>query len=297
MSRLSVVTVTHDSAHVLPTFFAALGTAPDGCEVVVVDSGSREPETVRALAEGAGARFVAAGRNVGYGSGSNRGAAVAHGEWLAFVNPDVEISWTSLLRLADLGQERGLTCVGPQLEDGLGRDVPSGHPFMRPPWVRRSTAPRAHGPVSVTDVVSGCALVVRRADFVAVGGFDESFFMFAEEHDLQRRVHDAGGTVGVAREVRARTVGGASSESVSRRWSVAERSVGHVRYMRKHHGRLVGALDLAYRLVLALVRTDQRPAAASLAQILRARPLRTGPGARPDAERRRVTSGRDGEVR
>lgn len=239
-----------------------------------VDSGSREPESTRTFAERCGARFVDAGGNVGYGTGSNLGAAVSQGDWLAFVNPDVEVSWASLCRLVETAEAHGLTCVGPQLEDGQGQEVPSSHPFMRPPWVPRSTTTLARGTVSRADVVSGCALVVRRADFLAVGGFDEAFFMFAEEHDLQRRIHDAGGVVGVALEVRARTVGGASSDSVSRRWSAAERSVGHVRYMRKHHGRVAGAVDLTYRCVLALVRADQRPATASLTQILRARPLR-----------------------
>lgn len=274
MTTVSVVTVTHDSTHVLPGFFAALGDQPEGCEVVVVDSGSRDQAATRALAQAVGARFVDAGSNVGYGSGSNLGAAQSSGAWLAFVNPDVEVAWGSLLRLVDVARRHDLACVGPQIVDGDARPVPSGHAFLRPPWARQAAAAPPSREVAACEVVSGCALVIERDAFVGLDGFDESFFLFAEEHDLLRRLAAAGGAVGVAREVTARTVGGASSDSVSSRWSAAERSVGHIRYIRKHHGLAVGVLDLGFRCLQACVRPELAPASASLRQILGAHPLR-----------------------
>src|SRR5213076_1646573 len=44
-----------------------------------------------------------------------------------------------------------------------------------------------HEPCAV-DWVNGCAMMVRRSSFVEVGGFDEAFFMYAEEKDLCKRL-------------------------------------------------------------------------------------------------------------
>jgi GT2 family glycosyltransferase len=45
---------------------------------------------------------------------------------------------------------------------------------------------------SSVDWVSGCAWLLRRAVYQAVGPLDEAYFMYAEDVDYCRRLHDAG---------------------------------------------------------------------------------------------------------
>jgi GT2 family glycosyltransferase len=44
--------------------------------------------------------------------------------------------------------------------------------------------------------ISGVAMLVRRSDFVALGGFDEAFVMYLEDVDLCRRLRERGRSVG-----------------------------------------------------------------------------------------------------
>jgi GT2 family glycosyltransferase len=87
------------------------------------------------------------------------------------------------------------------------------------------------------DWVTGAALAASRELFGRLGGFDEDFFLFCEEVDLCRRVHNLGGTVVYEPRVTLIHVGGAtlSDEDLRVRWIAA----GKARYTRKHHGRLV----------------------------------------------------------
>ncbi len=87
------------------------------------------------------------------------------------------------------------------------------------------------------DWVTGAALAASRTLFERLGGFDEEFFMFCEEVDLCKRIHDQGGTVLYVPEVTITHVGGGTlpDGDVRTRWIAA----GKVRYTRKHYGHLV----------------------------------------------------------
>lgn len=277
MPSVSVITVTHNSAHVLPSFFYGLGDRACVDDVVVVDSGSRDPAQVRVLATDVGARFIDAAANVGYGTASNLGAHGASSEWLAFVNPDVQVLARDLVQLCEVGQKHDVDCLGPQLKDSTGVRSISVRREMAPPW-RRTGLRRRREPWSAPGVLpagclSGCAMVVRRSAFERAGGFDENFFMFAEEVDLQKRMLDAGGRLAVVPQVHALTDGGGSSEGVTSRWAATERSVGHVRYTRKHFGAVDGVVDLAFRCLEVAFSPTFRPRRQSWCQLWQARPL------------------------
>ena len=65
-------------------------------------------------------------------------------------------------------------------------------------------------------------MMVRRAAYQAVGGFDERWFMYMEDVDLCRRLRSAGWTVGYRPDaVVEHAIGGSQSEGQPRRWYLA----------------------------------------------------------------------------
>ncbi len=72
----------------------------------------------------------------------------------------------------------------------LARVVPALHRFE----IHKDDEPAPDGPVA-TPTISGSCFYMSRADFDAIGGFDEGYFLHVEDIDLCWRARRAGGSV------------------------------------------------------------------------------------------------------
>lgn len=186
---VTAIVVTHDSAAVIAPCLAALRIACG--ETIVVDNASSD--ATPAMSAKAGARFIASGRNEGYGRANNRGAAEARSRFLLICNPDVTVGESAVGALLDAAQafpNAGLWA--PLIVE------PDGRRFVQP----RSLLAPAHlnaarnvlvpeGPASIP-FVSGACFMIERERFLAMGGFDLDIFLYYEDDDLCRRLMDTG---------------------------------------------------------------------------------------------------------
>jgi N-acetylglucosaminyl-diphospho-decaprenol L-rhamnosyltransferase len=182
----------------------------DGIErIVIVDNASHDgsADAARALP---GVEVVALDVNVGFGAGINRGAALLDEPYLLIVNPDVVVGPGSTKVLVDvLESTPDVGLAAPRIETPDGtlyesvRRFPNlvdavGHAFLNFLWPGNRFSRRYkmvdwdHGSAGDVDWVAGTYLLVRRAAWLAVGGFDERFFMYMEDVDLSRRLGEAG---------------------------------------------------------------------------------------------------------
>ena len=195
MTELSVVLVNHNGADCLPKTLRALGrnTSAEEVECIVVDSGSADGSWERVEDSWDKARALRFEENIGFCAGCNRGADAARGRLLAFVNFDgeVEPDWDGPLR--ELLNDPAVAIATGVLLTGDGARVEAAGLEIAPNTAtygleegRPRTALPA-GPVEVS-AATGALMMVRRSDFLALGGFYEPIFMYGEETDYCLRV-------------------------------------------------------------------------------------------------------------
>ncbi len=145
----------------------------------------------------------------GYGAGCNQGARQARGKYLVCLNADVMIKPADIDRLVKVLQDQpAIGLVGPQIRNASGEVQISCSAIPTPflalieySWLRNvpglrhfSQAYRLNGfdhrTSRVVPAIGGSCLVMRRRDWQAIDGFDEKLFLYFEEFDLAKRLHD-----------------------------------------------------------------------------------------------------------
>jgi len=258
---------------------AVAETAPEA-EVLVVDNDSRDDIAAGLAREAPRARLLSEPVNRGYGAACNRGARESVRPYLLFLNSDAYVRPGAVAALvAALEADQRAAAAGPRLVNPDGTPQPSIQ-RLPSPWkvfcessglaalsggrglLRGHSATREdHSRPRAVESLSGAALLVRRGPFEEGGGFDESFFLYAEETDLIARLRKSG--YRVLFEPRAEVVheGGASGGDLR----FGDLHAGLARYVRKHHGRGAGlfvrgtlAAGAAARYLFALATPGER---------------------------------------
>ncbi|MBT8090572.1 MAG: glycosyltransferase family 2 protein [Gammaproteobacteria bacterium] len=223
---LSIVTVNYRSWSHLESALVALQPGfPEGWEVIVVDNESDPEPFAEFSARFSWVTFIANPLNSGFGAGCNIGVAAATGEQLLFMNPDVIATCERIEALIDVKKRHNIGVVAPRQLSGDGKpqkvfdDFPSLlnqsktlKALLRVLMPSRFPDPRAgHETLTYCDWVTGSVLLIDRADFDAIGGWTEDYWMYAEDADLCRKAHDIGLSVAYVPEVEVIHAHGGSS--------------------------------------------------------------------------------------
>lgn len=230
---VSVCVVNWRTADELLTLAASLPEGADGVpyELCVVDNDSGDGSLERLRRELPEATIVAMGRNAGFGSGVNRAVREAAGDALLILNPDTKVFAGAIRRLAEhLEANPEVALVAPQLVGPDGHRQASARRFPSAGAAAFRGTPlgwlfprnRFASTYLMEDVqfdeptpvewVSGSAMMLRRAAYESLGGFDEGFFMYCEDVDLCKRLWEAGWQIVYLPSARVEHQVGASSD-------------------------------------------------------------------------------------
>jgi N-acetylglucosaminyl-diphospho-decaprenol L-rhamnosyltransferase len=202
--RVSAVVISHGHREELAQSLPALIPQVDEAVVIANRPGS-EP------ADALGARVVQQPRPLSFAGNINAGAAATSGELVLVANPDTVAEPGAVAVLRDFFAEHDRCgAAGPQMLDPDGRWQPSRRrfPTVGGTLVRRTPLRRLFPPLErqrrhyhlderpsepvLTDWMLGGFLMIRRAAFDEVAGFDEGFRMYGEEIDFCYRLAKAG---------------------------------------------------------------------------------------------------------
>jgi N-acetylglucosaminyl-diphospho-decaprenol L-rhamnosyltransferase len=271
-----------------PTLAACVGgLRSEGLgELVVVDNGSSDGSVDRLRAEFPDVAVVDPGQNLGYGAAANRGVAATDAELVLVCNPDLEVSPGAVeVLVAALGADPHLAVVGPLIRTPEGERYPSARAFpsmvdaaghgllglfapdnrFTRAYQQDDLATRQAG-VHGVGWVSGSCFLVRRTAFEQVGGFDEAYFMYAEDVDLCWRLGQAGWGVAYVPEAEITHHQGVSTDRRPYRM-ILEHHRSLLRFARVSTSGWRRALlplvagGIGGRMLLAVVRKATRPAA------------------------------------
>ncbi len=288
LHQLAVVIVNYESGEALAR--CAEGLHAEGvAEMVVVDNGSSDGSLAELRRRLPGVEVLVTGRNLGYGPAANRGVAATSAPSVLVCNPDLVVHAGALSVLEGvLEDDPGCALVGPLIRTSEGDRYPSARQF--PSMVdaaghalfgifapdnrfthayHQSRLESPDGVPRVVDWVSGACFLVRRSAFEQVGGFDESYFMYAEDVDLCWRLGRAGWTVAYATAAEVTHLQGISTDRHP------------FRMIYEHHRsllRFAGRSSEGWRralLPLVALGIGARALLACLAQVSRSRPAAT----------------------
>ena len=209
---LAVVTVTYGSGDYLAAFLRSLEKATTlNPPVIIADNGSVDGAPEAAEKEFEQVTLVHTGGNIGYGGAMNRGVAQIDPdvEFIAIANPDVEWHAGALDELIEAARRWPRAgSLGPLIHEPDGSIYPSarrvpdlwtgiGHALFGTiwksnPWTAASREDDAEPSDRPVGWLSGSCLLVRRAAYDSVGGFDSRYFMYMEDVDLGDRLGRSG---------------------------------------------------------------------------------------------------------
>ncbi len=213
MPRLSAIVVNYNGGDmVIRCVDSLLKNPPEGdIEVIVVDNASSD-DSPEKLAARDDIVFIQSEQNLGFAAGCNLGLERAAGEYLALINPDVEVG-SGLCDgvIGFLRDTEGAGIASPLLKspDGSIQNNFRRYPSLwlmlgsrRSPltllWPKNPISSRFfYSDLSLTkprevEMVSGTALFFTRGVYDAIGGLDPGYFMFVEDADFCLRVARAG---------------------------------------------------------------------------------------------------------
>ena len=236
-------------------------------EIIVVDNASKDDSLKNISRHHPDLGLLSLEKNMGFGVAANRGAAVAKGPFLCFLNSDIFLIEDCIHELIQFYGSHHVGALGIRLLNGENRFLPSYGHFPDPllistgniSFLRRlkckcfnryaTVDPARKEPLEV-DWITGAVFFISRERFRETGGFDETFFLYYEDTDLCLRLRRAGYHNYYIPQFHAVHLHGASGKHDMadgyNRIKLSEK-MSATNYVRKHFPQRLGIFILAMR--------------------------------------------------
>ena len=212
--EVSVIVVSYNTSELTLACLKSVfeQTRDHSIEVIVIDNASTDGSAQEISVNFPQLRLIASDENHGFAKANNIAVSTARGEWILLLNPDTVVLNRAIDTLVDFaighpeasifggrtlyadGSLNPTSCWNRPtlwssfcLASGLAHLFRGSRVFDAESmghWKRDS--------VREVDIVTGCFFLLRKADWIDLGGFDSRFFMYGEEADLCLRAGSKG---------------------------------------------------------------------------------------------------------
>lgn len=174
-------------------------------EIIVVDNGSKDGSK-EYFENNTNIKYIYSNENLGFGRANNLGNQHATGEFLFILNSDTILIENSIKILKDFFETNefrlNIGVLGAVLCDENLDKINSAGTFPQIKYyisdylnlffkTKYKTYKNIEfKDITKVDMVSGADMFLRRSLFNELGGFDEDFFLYFEETDLQKRINN-----------------------------------------------------------------------------------------------------------
>lgn len=203
MSRLIVVTVTYNSARVLPEFLASLKSQSfTDFEVLFIDNQSSDHSRDIVLqADDSRFKLIANNENAGFSKGCNQG--ICHAEqtqvpWVLLINNDTTFPNDLFERLLNTAITYPVVVPKMRYADPADRLWTAGGRFLRYNGFRSAHTGMGEKDTGQYDLPAKidfapmCCMLISTEVFQRIGYLDEQIFAYCEDTDFCIRLHKAG---------------------------------------------------------------------------------------------------------
>lgn len=257
---LAVVIVTYNSGDAIGGLLDTLADGLEGIErfdVVIADNASSDRSVAIAKAHPARPRVVQTGWNGGYAAGINAAlATVSRYADVLILNPDIRLSRGAVARLVARLRHTHIGIAVPRIlhEDGTLFHSLRREPSLRTAWADALLGarlgarfdrgecicnPQFYATPGLFDWASGAALAISAEARIRAGAWDETFFLYSEEVDYQRRIRAAGYYIAYAPDTEVVHLGGDYQRNAK---LYAILTANRIRDYERHHGGFSTAL-------------------------------------------------------
>jgi GT2 family glycosyltransferase len=291
---LSIIIINWNTQAMLRDCLNTVMAGLDGltADVMVVDNASSDGSADMVTAEFPSVHLIRNAKNMGFAAANNQALRIATGRHVMLLNSDTLVHGDVLPRtVAYLDTHPHVGVMGPRILNSDGTTQVSATAFPSLGMLRLQTLGLTRfarfdryrmtnwdrRDEREVEVISGCAMLIRKSAMEQVGLLDDDFFFYGEETDWCRRFAAAGWAVVYAPVGEITHFGGGSVRSLNHRRDVML-TEGTIRLHRKHYGlkggiacfALLAAFNASRAVLWSGLSLVRRPAAADHARRFRA---------------------------
>lgn len=192
--ELSIVIVNFNGKKFLPGCFDSIQhTVNCSFEIILVDNASSDGSEELIRTDYPGVRFIRCDQNLGFAGGNNVGVKAAQGRYILLLNNDTILLSDPALGCKILNDQPDIGALGARMLDADLKETASCGRFPVPHRLvffssMLFTPNKDESTLSAVDWIQGSFVMMRREDYLKVGGMAEEYFMYVEDVDLCKKI-------------------------------------------------------------------------------------------------------------